>query len=153
MSRRDSREATVKIIFQNEFIDSRLRTDVDRSDASGSDKVESEDMIAMFISSAEEKETAKIDRTFVDRVLGCVLEHIKEIDALIESKIDRTWTINRLCKVDLAILREAIAEIRYFDDIPVSVTINEAVELANKFSYPEASAFINGILGSVSRDE
>ena len=42
--------------------------------------------------------------------------------------------------------------IKYFDDIPVSVSINEAVELAKKFSYPEAPAFINGILGSVSRE-
>ena len=148
MSRRDSREAAVKIIFQNEFIDARLRTD-DPSEVI----VSSEDMLAMFISSAEDKEVEKIDRSFVLVVLNSVLDHIKDIDALIVSHIEQGWNINRLCKIDLAILREAIAEINYIDDIPVGVTINEAVELAKKFSYPEASSFINGILGSVSRNE
>ncbi|MBO4326176.1 MAG: transcription antitermination factor NusB [Clostridia bacterium] len=149
MSRRDSREAAVKVIFQNEFIDSRLRT----GDDSGENVVGSEDMIAMYISSAEENEVAKIDREFVKKVLESVLTNIKEIDEAIIAHIDSDWNINRLCKIDLAILREAIAEIRYHDDIPVSVTINEAVELAKKFSYPEAASFINGILGSVCRNE
>ncbi|MBR7062817.1 MAG: transcription antitermination factor NusB [Clostridia bacterium] len=147
MSRRDSREATVKIIFQNEFIDPRLRTD-----GFAGEQTSVEDMLAMFVSSAEEKELKKIDRAFVADILGKVLDNISEIDAVISAHIDPDWNIARLCKVDLAILREAIAEIRYFGDIPVSVSINEAVELAKKFSYPEASAFINGILGSVSRE-
>lgn len=147
MSRRDSREATVKIIFQNEFIDPRLRTD-----GFAGEQTSVEDMLAMFVSSAEEKELKKIDRAFVADILGKVLDNIVEIDAVISAHIDPDWNIGRLCKVDLAILREAIAEIRYFGDIPVSVSINEAVELAKKFSYPEASAFINGILGSVSRE-
>ena len=147
MSRRDSREATVKIIFQNEFIDPRLRTD-----GFAGEQTSVEDMLAMFVSSAEEKELKKIDRAFVADILGKVLDNIVEIDAVISAHIDPDWNIGRLCKVDLAILREAIAEIRYFGDIPVSVSINEAVVLAKKFSYPEASAFINGILGSVSRE-
>ena len=152
MSRRDSREAAVKIIFQNEFIDARLKTGENAGEEAGV-SLSSEDMLAMFISSAEEKETAKIDREFVNEVLKAVLEHIEEIDALIVSHIGQGWTINRLCKIDLAILREAIAEMMYFKEIPVGVTINEAVELAKVFSYPEAESFINGILGSVSRDE
>ena len=147
MSRRDSREATVKIIFQNEFIDARLRTD-----PSDGTQIAVEDMVAMFVSSAEEKELKKIDRAFVAEILGKVLDNIAEIDAVIAAHIDADWNIGRLCKVDLAILREALAEIKYFDDIPVSVSINEAVELAKKFSYPEAPSFINGILGSVSRE-
>ena len=109
MSRRDSREATVKIIFQNEFIDARLRTD-----PSDGAQLAVEDMVAMFVSSAEEKELKKIDRAFVAEILGKVLDNIV--------------------------------------DIPVSVSIIDAVELAKKFSYPEAPAFINGILGSVSRE-
>lgn len=87
------------------------------------------------------------------KVLGAVLDNIETIDELICDNIDSGWNINRLCKVDLAILREAIAEIRYIDDIPVSVSINEAVELSKKFSYPEASSFVNGILGSVSKND
>ena len=148
MSRRDSREAAAKIIFQNEFLDGRLRTD-EETDA----QIAVEDMIAMFISSADDNEAEKIDRTFIKEILEKTLENIKDIDAAIGAHIDSDWNINRLCKVDLAILREAIAEMKYIDDIPVSVTINEAVELAKKFSYPEAASFINGILGSISRDE
>lgn len=148
MSRRDSREAAVKIIFQNEFIDSRLKP-------GGADEnvVDVEDMIAMFISSAEEKEAEKVDRAFVADVLSKTLDNIDAIDSVIACHIDRDWNINRLCKIDLAILRESICEMKYLDDIPVSVTINEAVELAKKFSYPEAASFINGILGSVSKNE
>ena len=56
-----------------------------------------------------------------------------------------------MAKMDLAILRVAIYEMKYMPDIPVSVSINEAVELAKQFSYPEAGAFVNGVLGSVSR--
>ena len=148
MSRRDSREAAVKIIFQNEFIDGRLRSGGDAEA-----ELSVEDMIAMFIESVDEKEMAKVDRTFVAKVLGAVLDNIETIDELICDNIDSGWNINRLCKVDLAILREAIAEIRYIDDIPVCVSINEAVELSKKFSYPEASSFVNGILGSVSKND
>ena len=147
MSRRDSREAAVKIIFQNEFIDSRLRSGGDENT-----EVSSEDMIAMFLESADEKEAAKIDRSFIAGVLDAVLAHVEEIDKIISEHLDADWNINRLCKIDMAILREAIAEIVYLEDIPVSVSINEAVELAKKFSYPEASSFINGILGSVSKN-
>ena len=155
MSRRDSREAAVKIIFQNEFIDDRLRTGENAAPADEGERVlvSSEDMLAMYLTSAEEKEAEKIDRAFVNKVLEAVLEHIGEIDTLIVSHIGQGWNINRLCKVDLAVLREAIAEMLYFNDIPVSVTINEAVELAKAYSYPEAASFINGILGSVSRNE
>ncbi len=145
MSRRDSREAAVKIIFQNEFLDSRLRTD------DGGEIFSAEDMMAMYISASEEKEIRKVDRSFAVALVEKTLGNIGEIDGVISDNIDDEWTIGRLCKIDLAILREAIAEMKYFDDIPVSVTINEAVELAKKFSYPEAAAFINGILGSVSR--
>ena len=148
MSRRDSREAAVKIIFQNEFIDSRLRYPEEKGV-----QILPEDMIAMFISSAEENEAEKIDRAFIKEILEKTLENIKEIDAAICAHIDSDWNINRLCRIDLAILREAITEMLYIDDIPVSVAINEAVELAKKFSYPEAASFINGILGSISRDE
>jgi N utilization substance protein B len=147
MSRRDSREAAVKIIFQNEFIDSRLRSGGDEGT-----EVSSEDMIAMFLESADEKEAAKIDRSFIAGVLDAVLAHVEEIDKIISEHLDADWNISRLCKIDMAILREAIAEIVYLEDIPVSVSINEAVELAKKFSYPEASSFINGILGSVSKN-
>ena len=78
-------------------------------------------------------------------------EHLKEIDELIDRHSVR-WKTSRLPKVDLAILRLALAEICYLTDIPVSVTINEAVELAKKYSTDKSSKFINGVLGSAAKD-
>ena len=77
--------------------------------------------------------------------------NLKEIDELIDRYSVR-WKTSRLPKVDLAILRLALAEICYLTDIPVSVTINEAVELAKKYSTEKSSKFINGVLGSAARD-
>ena len=77
--------------------------------------------------------------------------NLKEIDELIDRYSVR-WKTFRLPKVDLAILRLALAEICYLTDIPVSVTINEAVELAKKYSTEKSSKFINGVLGSAARD-
>ena len=77
--------------------------------------------------------------------------NLKEIEELIDRYSVR-WKTSRLPKVDLAILRLALAEICYLTDIPVSVTINEAVELAKKYSTEKSSKFINGVLGSAARD-
>lgn len=77
--------------------------------------------------------------------------NLKEIDELIDRYSVR-WKTSRLPKVDLAILRLALAEICYLTDIPLSVTINEAVELAKKYSTEKSSKFINGVLGSAARD-
>ena len=59
------------------------------------------------------------------------------------------WTINRISKVSLAVLRLAIYEIKFIDSIPAAVTIDEAVELCKKYSTNEDSAFVNGVLGGV----
>ena len=77
--------------------------------------------------------------------------NLKEIDELIDRYSVR-WKTSRLPKVDLAILRLALAEICYLTDIPVSVTINEAVELGKKYSTEKSSKFINGVLGRAARD-
>ena len=62
------------------------------------------------------------------------------------------WSIQRITKVSLAVLRLALCEMMYFDDIPVSVTINEAVELAKKYAGKQDSKFINGVLGTIARE-
>lgn len=79
-------------------------------------------------------------------------EHKEELDEII-SKFSKDWKINRLPKVNLSILRLALYEILYKEDIPENVSINEAVELAKKYSGKEDSAYINGILGSYSRSK
>ena len=77
--------------------------------------------------------------------------HREEIDTEIE-KNSIKWKIQRMPAVDLSILRLALTEIRYIDTIPVSVSINEAVNLAKKFSTDKSSSFINGVLGNAVKE-
>lgn len=78
------------------------------------------------------------------------VSHIEELDRLIEQHATK-WTKSRISKVSLAVLRLAMAEMFYEDSVPVSVSINEAVELAKKFGGEEDSSFINGVLGAVAK--
>lgn len=73
-----------------------------------------------------------------------------DIDELIE-KNSIGWRINRISKVSLAILRLAVCEMLYIPEVPVSVSINEAVELCKKYGAQEDAPFVNGILGSVAK--
>ncbi len=79
-----------------------------------------------------------------------VCEKSEELDGVI-SEFSKSWKLSRISKVNLAILRLAVYEIKYVPDVPDSVAINEAVELAKKYSSKEDSAFVNGILGAFSR--
>lgn len=81
-----------------------------------------------------------------------VSEHQNELDEIISS-FSKSWKINRIPKVNISILRLAIYEMKYVDDVPDSVAINEAVELCKKYSSKEDSSFVNGILGSYSRSK
>lgn len=146
MSRRSAREAAVKIIFQNEFVDRRLMTE---SDSTG-ETLDAESMLAVYLNSISEEEGKKLETQYILQVLEGVPRVVAELDRLILEN-SKDWTLERMAKIDLAILRVAIYEMKYMPDIPVSVSINEAVELAKQFSYPEAGCFINGVLGSVSR--
>lgn len=80
-----------------------------------------------------------------------ILEHSEEIDEHISSNLKKGWKISRISRVSYAIMRLAIYEMLYVDDVPTSVSINEAVELAKKYSMPDDSAFVNGVLGSVAK--
>lgn len=88
---------------------------------------------------------------FARKLVATTVEHGAEIDTEIEAHaVD--WSIQRITKVSLAILRLALCEILYYDDIPTGVSINEAVELAKKYAEKQDSRFINGVLGSVARE-
>lgn len=80
-----------------------------------------------------------------------VKEHIEAIDARISENLKSGWKISRISRVSLAILRLAVYEILFIDDIPVSVSINEAVELSKKYTVQDDTSFINGVLGSIAR--
>lgn len=92
------------------------------------------------------------DQEYIDRVLSGVALHAQELDALIACH-SPAREIDRIARVDLCILRVALYEMRFETDTPESVAINEAVELAKRFSEPSSARFINGVLGAVYRDE
>ena len=88
--------------------------------------------------------------SYIKKLICLVEIHLKEIDEQIEQYSD-SWKLNRLTKSTLAILRCAICEIAYMDEIPNSAAINEAVELGKIYDSPQAAGYINGILGSFLR--
>ncbi len=92
------------------------------------------------------------DADYIRDALEGTLEHEREIDEAIEPKLVN-WSIDRIARVDLAILRLAVYEILYRDDVPDAVAVNEAVELAKTFSTDEAGPFVNGLLGSLLREK
>ena len=94
------------------------------------------------------------DEFLSDYAINCVKgikEHQDQIDDKIASNLKSGWKINRISKVSLAIMRVAIYEMMYLEDIPVSVSINEAVELSKKYAAEDDTAFINGVLGAVAK--
>ncbi|AUN15378.1 transcription antitermination factor NusB [Paraclostridium sordellii] len=89
-----------------------------------------------------------IDRKYLNEMVKNFELNKSTMDELI-SKYAKNWTINRMAKVDLAILRLAVCEILYVPNIPTKVSINEAIELAKLYCDDKSPKFINGILGSV----
>ena len=88
---------------------------------------------------------------YAESLIEGVCAHREEIDARIEATSEN-WTMERMPVVDRAILRLAVYEMIYVDDVPVSVAINEAVELAKSYGgEDESSRFVNGVLGRISR--
>ncbi|MBR2715559.1 MAG: transcription antitermination factor NusB [Ruminococcus sp.] len=80
-----------------------------------------------------------------------IIEHSDEIDRYISDNLKKGWKISRISKVSYTVMRLAIFEMLYVEDVPLSVSINEAVELSKKYSLPDDSAFVNGVLGSVAK--
>ena len=87
---------------------------------------------------------------YMNRMFEGVVANAEELDAHIAAHL-RGWTIERISKVDLAILRLGAYELM-LKEVPAGIAINEAVELANQYSADKAGAFINGVLGSLSRE-
>ena len=90
---------------------------------------------------------------YTERLLGGVKEHKAQIDEEISSKLTSSWRIERLPKTTLAILRLAVFEILFCEDVPDSVAINEAVELAKRFGSDKDYSFVNGVLGNIARSK
>ena len=89
---------------------------------------------------------------YIRRLVKLIDENRNEFDGFIE-RYSHGWKVERISKTALAVLRCAQCEIIYMDDIPDSAAINEAVELAKRFSEPASARFVNGMLGAISRGE
>lgn len=131
ISRRSAREQAFILLFEMCFCQDDFSIDLVKENALDSRDVEFCD--------------------YAEKVALGVNEHKDELDEVIASYLKKGWKISRLSKVSLAVLRLAIYEMKYEEDVPFSVSINEAVELSKKFSIDESS-FVNGVLGAISRD-
>lgn len=85
------------------------------------------------------------DFAYIDQKSSDIIAHLEELDQEINEK-SQGWKTSRMSKVDLSIIRLALYEIKYEEDIPVKVSINEAVELAKQYGTDDSASFVNGIL-------
>lgn len=127
MSRRELREQIFKLLFRVEF--NKMEDMPEQEQLFFEDEDAATDGDAVYISEKYRK----------------ITEKLSEIDALLNEKASG-WDTGRMSKVDLTILRLAVYEIRYDEDVPTGVAINEAVELAKKFGQDASYGFVNGIL-------
>jgi N utilization substance protein B len=100
---------------------------------------------------AERGDVEEEARGFADDLFRAACGRLEEIDALIE-KHTRHWRMGRMATVDRNVLREAVAEFLAYPETPHAIVINEALEIARKFSSPESVQFINGVLDSVGKE-
>lgn len=128
MSRRELREQVFKLLFRIEF----------------NDEAEMLQQVQMFFEQ-EEKPVGESEREEIQDKYARILQKKEELDKMLNEKATG-WNVSRMGKVDLTILRLALFEMLYDDKIPVSVAINEAVELAKRFGQTDSPGFVNGVL-------
>lgn len=136
MKRSEVREVLFKLLFRAEF----------------NDVSEMPEQMQFFFNVDVDEDTniKDKDRDYIIDREGKILEKLSEIDKAISEKAVG-WTIDRMGKVDLAIIRLAVYEILFDEEIPVGVSINEAVELAKKYGRDESGSFINGVLAKFAK--
>lgn len=132
MSRRELRERLFKLIFRIEF----------------NTREEMAQQEQLFLE--EEEITDPEDAGQIRDKLNKVLDKLVQIDEQLNDKVTG-WDTKRMGKVDLAILRLAVYELMYDEEIPTGVAINEAVELAKKFGQDSSAAFVNGVLAKFAQ--
>lgn len=131
MGRKVARESAMKLLYQME-----LNGDF------------SQDAVEVFF----ENNDSKLDENeYINEVIKGIKDNMEEIDSFIE-KYSQGWKIKRIANIDLSILRIAVFEMMFKDDIPHQVSINEAVDVAKKYSTEESSKYINGLLGTFLKE-
>ncbi len=134
MSRREIREHIIKLLYCTGFYD------IDE---------EATEQITLYVDKLSAKEDNADDEiSYMKDKLSKIIENKEQIDALI-SEVSTGWKINRMSKIDLDILRLAVYEVKYDEEIPDKVAIDEAVELAKVYGGENSSAFVNGILAKI----
>jgi len=98
----------------------------------------------------EQKMQLEQSNKYTREIVQGVIEHSQDIDQIITDHLEN-WTLNRIALVEKAILRIATYEITYLDDIPLGVSINEAVELAHKYGDEKSGQFVNGVLSKITK--
>ncbi len=129
MSRKKARDNAFKCIYELEF-----------------DKNENLEKILKYCYDENENKPDEIE--YIEMVVRGVKENLAEIDEIILSKL-KNWSIDRIAKIDLAVLRLAIYEIIYMSEIPEKVSANEAVELAKTYGNNDSRNFVNGVIAAV----
>ena len=131
MGRREQREQIFKLLFRVEF----------------NKKEEMPEQLQLFFEEAD-KPVSEEDRLYISDKYEKIMDKLSQIDELLNEKAQK-WSTDRMGKVELTILRLAVYEIRYDEDIPTSVAINEAVELAKLYGEESSPAFVNGVLARI----
>ena len=135
MKRSELREVLFKLLFRAEF------NEVSEMP---------EQMQLYFTTDADDLKIKDDDKEYIIKREEDILSKLSEIDNEISDKATG-WTIDRMGKVDLAIIRLAVYEIMFDDEIPLGVSINEAVELAKKYGRDESGSFVNGVLAKFGK--
>ncbi|MCI5828017.1 MAG: transcription antitermination factor NusB [Lachnospiraceae bacterium] len=131
MTRREIRELIFKMVFRVEF----------------HDEEEIPQQLRLFMDTLES--ASDEERTYIEHKVQEILAHLDEIDAIIDSSA-QNWKTSRMAKVELTLIRLAVYEIRFDDDIPTGVAINEAVELAKAYGEENSASFVNGVLARIA---
>lgn len=129
MTRKEQREATFELLFEREF---RLEESAEE----------------IFSLSTENRDIDAIKESYIKNTFFGVIEHQDEIDELI-TEASNGWKVSRLSNATRSAIRLCVYEMKYCDDIPSTVSINEALELVKKFDDPKSRAFTNGVLNGI----
>lgn len=131
MNRYELREQVFKMLFRTEFYE----------------KEELPEQLALFFDELDQKEEK--DVSYIQAKYEHILEHLPAIDQMI-NEAARGWKTSRMGKVDLTLIRLAVYEMKFEEDIPTGVAINEAVELAKHYGTDDSASFVNGILAKLT---
>jgi len=148
--RKKTRELLMRLIFQMSmtgvFTDAAKEAFLaDKSLYSGN--VQEEEPLGCFF---DEKTGESPDLAYFNRGFECLRDHLSEIDAAL-AKVSEGWAVQRMGTTELSIMRVAVAEMLYIDEIDAGVSVNEAVVLAKKYGSEKSAPYVNGVLGAVTR--